>query len=429
MSVNDITYNAQQAVAIAANQALLASRQATFAVGGCIIENATGKVLAALHNSVLKPFPNSEAQPAFRLHDPTAHGERRLIDWYFENQQRLALPPTHALTLVTTLDPCAMCAGALLTAGFNVAVSALDTFAGINHNACFNFPGLPAALPKVAQATWGYYAIEAPLEREYAGPLTGPIYAGEHIEAATASLTSSLFETSVNTVHDESSSAGLPPSELKDPSNLPLHSKVRQALANLSPWSLRSKSDNPRLAGPELAQPLLETASQADTFNAVALLDPFGNLLSCLGGSEKRSPIRSAFMETTRSYAALRWTLMNHVDPLVRNEAREHLTHPRHCTFVMLVFPDPTDSEAVMTLGAYGSTVERNTAPSFPSSLQYVLLPAGRTGKEVARLAQNLPPFYTHNVQLAPSQVWDKALVRAVSSKLCHAQRADFAPE
>ncbi|MFJ4445689.1 nucleoside deaminase [Pseudomonas sp. NPDC089422] len=427
--MNDVTRSAQQAVAIAADQAILASRQATFAVGGCIIENATGKVLVALHNSVLKSFPNSEAQPAFRLHDPTAHGERRLIDWYFDNQQRLALPATHLLTVVTTLDPCAMCAGALLTAGFNVAVSALDTFAGINHDACFNFPGLPTAPRELAQATWGYYAIGAPLEREYAGSLEGPIYPGDHIEAATASLTRSLFETSVNSVHDESSAAGLLPAVLKDPASLPLNSTVRQALANLSPWSLRSKSDNPRIPGSELAQPLLETASQADTFNAVALLDPFGNLLACLGGNEKRSPICNAFMETTRSYAALRWSLMNHADPRVRNEALEHLTHPRHCTFVMLVFPDPTGSEAVMTLGAYGSTVERNTAPSFPPSLQYVLLPAGRTRREIAELAQNLPPFYTHNVQVSPSQVHDEELVRAVSSRPAPPQRAVSAAE
>ncbi len=90
MKANDFTQNAQQAVAIAANQALLASRQATFAVGGCIIENATGKVLVALHNRVLEPSA-SQAQPAFRLHDPTGHGERRLVDWYFD-QPRSALP-------------------------------------------------------------------------------------------------------------------------------------------------------------------------------------------------------------------------------------------------------------------------------------------------------------------------------------------------
>ncbi|MEN5036437.1 nucleoside deaminase [Pseudomonas sp. TWI929] len=418
MTADNLTHNAQQAVALAASQALLASQQATFAVGGCIIENATGKVLIALHNRVLEAVPGSQAQPAFRLRDPTAHGERQLVDWYFENRQRLALPPTRELTVVTTLDPCAMCAGALLMAGFNVAVSALDTFAGINHNGHFDFPGLPAAPRQLAQATWGYYAVSPPFAREYAGALQGPVYAGQALDAATLGLTSSLFEVSVNLIHDESSNTGLPPSALQDPASLPSSSEVRQALASLSPWSLRVRSEHPRIPGPELAQPLIEAATEGDGDNAVALLDPFGNVLACLGGAENGSPVRTAFMETTRAYAALRWALMNHAQAQVRREAQQYLTHPRHCTFVLLRFPDPTGSEAVMTLGAHGSTVERHTVPSFPSSLQYVLLPPGRSNKEVALLAQHLPPFYTQNVQVAPCQVLDDALVQAVTHQL-----------
>ncbi|MDZ3990587.1 hypothetical protein PspTeo4_02368 [Pseudomonas sp. Teo4] len=201
----------------------------------------------------MQPSTSSKSQPGFRLHDPTAHAERRLIDWYFENQQRLALPAPAELTVVTTLDPCAMCAGALLTAGFNVAVSAHDTFAGINHDERFEFPGLPPALRRIAQTTWGYYAVGTPFDREYAGAPDGPIYAGEQVDAATSSLTSSLFAASVNQVHDESSNTGLPPSALKDPLTLPAQSEVRQALASMSPWSLRIRSDNPRI--PELNWP------------------------------------------------------------------------------------------------------------------------------------------------------------------------------
>ncbi|MDZ3990586.1 hypothetical protein [Pseudomonas sp. Teo4] len=130
-------------------------------------------------------------------------------------------------------------------------------------------------------------------------------------------------------------------------------------------------------------------------------------------------------MELTRSYAALRWDLMNHANPLVRREAQEHLTHPRHCTIILLNFPDPAGSEAVMTLGAYGSTVERHTAPSFPSGLQYVSLPTGCKHKDVAELAQRLPPFYTQNVQIAPCRVLDDDLVRAVTDSLGQAQRAE----
>ncbi|MGF6394009.1 nucleoside deaminase [Pseudomonas plecoglossicida] len=413
----DTIQNAQQAVDLVANQAILASQQGTFAVGGCIVDNQTGNVLAALHNNVLMPFPNSTVQPPFLPHDPTAHGERQLVDWYFANRQSLDLPPPQQLTVVTTLDPCAMCAGSLLTAGFNVAVSAIDTYAGINYNSQFDFPTLPPAVRQQARDTWGYYAVDAPIGRPYQGS-QGPIHAGQSIDAAAFTLTSTVFDASVNTVREASNNSGLPPSQLKDPTTLPADSKVRQALSALSPWALQVKSANPRLPGQELAKPLIETARQADTPNAVALLDPFGNLLACLGGVENQSPIRTAFMETTRNYAIMRWTLMNDADPVVRQQANDYLTHPKYGTFVFLYIPDPSSSQAVMTFGAYGSTMEGAVPQSFPSNLQYVLLPEGTTAQEVAQLALNLPPFYTQSVQVAPSQVLDAALVSAVQALL-----------
>ncbi|MNG96008.1 tRNA-specific adenosine deaminase [compost metagenome] len=409
--------NAQQAVELVANEAILANQQGTFAVGGCIIDNATGAVLAALHNNVLMPYPGSTAQPPFLPHDPTAHGERQLVDWYFANRESRNLPPPQQLTVVTTLDPCAMCAGSLLTAGFNVAVSAIDTYAGINYNSQFDFPTLPPAVRQQAQRTWGYYAVDAPTPRAYQGS-GAPIFAGQSIDAAAFTLTGSVFDASVNNVREQSNNSGLPPSELKDPATLQADSKVRQALAQLSPWALQVKSANPRVPGPELARPLVETASRSYTCNAVALLDPFGNLLACLGGAQDQSPIRTAFMETTRNYAIMRWTLMNDDDPQVRAQASQYLTHPKYGTFVFLYIPDPETSEAVMTFGAYGSTMEGAVPQSFPSNLQYVLLPDGTTAKAVAQLAQNLPPFYTQSVQVAPSQVLDGELISAVQALL-----------
>ena len=124
--------SAQEAVDTVANQAIYAALQQTFAVGGAIINNATGELIAVMHNNVLMPFPGNTTT-FFLPHDPTAHGERQLVDWYYQNAARLSLPPPNQLTIVTTLDPCAMCAGSLLTAGFNVAVSAIDDYAGINY--------------------------------------------------------------------------------------------------------------------------------------------------------------------------------------------------------------------------------------------------------------------------------------------------------
>lgn len=404
--------SAQEAVDIVANQAIYAALQQTFAVGGAIINNATGELIAALHNNVLMPFPGN-ATTWFLPHDPTAHGERQLVDWYYQNAVRLNLPAPDQLTVVTTLDPCAMCAGSLLTAGFNVAVSAIDDYAGINYNSQFNFPSLPPTIRQQAQGTWAYYAVAAPVNSPYQGS-TRPVFGGESIDSTGYFLCSSIFSASVNTVRDASNNSGLPPDQLQNPATLPANSKVRQALTALSPFALTVQSANPRDPGVELAAPLLKTAQQSRVFNAVALIDPFGNLLACLGGAEDQSPIRTAFMETTRNYAVMRWTLMNDPDPAVRAEAGHYLTHPKYGTFVFLYAPDPSTPQAVMTFGAYGSTMEGPVPQNYPSNLQYVLLPGNTTAQALSTLAQNLPPFYTQSVQVAPAQVLSQDLINAV---------------
>lgn len=404
--------SAQEAVDTVANQAIYAALQQTFAVGGAIINNATGELIAALHNNVLMPFPGNTTT-WFLPHDPTAHGERQLVDWYYQNAVRLNLPAPDQLTVVTTLDPCAMCAGSLLTAGFNVAVSAIDDYAGINYNSQFNFTSLPPTIRQQAQGTWAYYAVAAPVSRPYQGS-TRPVFGGESIDSAGYFLCSSIFSASVNTVRDASNNSGLPPDQLQNPATLPANSKVRQALTALSPFALTVQSPNPRDPGLELAAPLLKTAQQSPEFNAVALIDPFGNLLACLGGAEDQSPIRTAFMETTRNYAVMRWTLMNDPDPAVRAEAGHYLTHPKYGTFVFLYAPDPSTPQAVMTFGAYGSTMEGPVPQSYPSNLQYVLLPGNTTAQALSTLAQNLPPFYTQSVQVAPAQVLSQDLINAV---------------
>lgn len=405
--------SAQEAVDTVADQAILAAIQQTFAVGGAIIDNATGEVIVAMHNNVLMPFLGNTTY--FLPHDPTAHGERQLVDWYYEHVAALNLPVPSQLTVVTTLDPCAMCAGSLLTAGFNVAVSAIDTYAGINYNSLFNFPSLPPKIRQQAQNTWAYYAIGAPVNRAYQGS-TKPAFGGQGIDSSSYYLTASIFDASVNTVREASNNSGLDPSQLQNPATLPANSPVRKALTKLSPYALTVTSSNPRDPGAELAPPLLQAAQKADVFNSVALLDPFGNLLVCLGGVENQSPIRTAFMEATRSYAVMRWTLMNDPDPLVRAQAEQYLTHPKYGTFVFLYAPDPTTPQAVMTFGAYGSTMEGPVPQSYPSNLQYVLLPGNTTPQALATLAQDLPPFYTQSVQVAPNQVLSQDLINAVKN-------------
>jgi len=110
---------------------------------------------------------------------------------------------------------------------------------------------------------------------------------------------------------------------------------------------------------------------------------------------------------------------MNDPSPEVRAEAEQYLTHPKYGTFVFLYAPDPATPQAVMTLGAYGSTMEGPVPQSYPSNFQYVLLPASTTAQAVSELAQTLPPFYTQSVQVAPAQVLSEALIASAQQGGC----------
>jgi tRNA(Arg) A34 adenosine deaminase TadA len=291
---------AEEAVRIAAGKAIEATLQSTFAVGGILLDNRRGTVICALHNNVLEMF---EGRKLFLLHDPTAHGERQIVDWYFKNRKRLSLPDPADLTVITTLDPCAMCAGALLTAGMNVGVSGSDDYAGINYNLSFQFPSVPAKWKKVAQSTFSYYGVETPVKRAFQGG-KGAAFPKQSVSAHTYFLTEAIFESSVNTVRLLDNNSGKNPSDLKNPKGLPATSKVRRALLKTCPQAFSVTCSEPRLPGKELADILMSTAKNAHrkgaAFNSVAFLDSFGNLLLCSGGAEDRSPIRTAFMELTR---------------------------------------------------------------------------------------------------------------------------------
>lgn len=410
--------NAEEAVRVAAGKSIEASLQKTFAVGGILLENRTGKVFCALHNNVLEDYEGSRV---FLLHDPTAHGERQIVDWYFSNRKRLKLPEPKALTVITTLDPCAMCAGALLTAGFNVGVSGSDNYAGINYDLSFEFHSVPANWRKIAQSSFAYYAVDEPVKRAYQGGKASA-FAGQSISSYTYCLTETIFESSVNDVRELDNNSGKDPSQLTNPKSLPRNSKVRKALLDACPHAFRLTCSEPRIPGKELAEVLVKAAKKAQregaAFNAVAFLDPFGNLLLCQGGAEQDSPTRTTFLELTRAYAHVRWVLMNDRDKSVREQASDVLTHPKFGTFVFLYAPDPTTPQGLMTLGAYGSTMEGPIPDTFPSNLQYVLLPEGVSHGAVSELAMKLPPFYTTSVQVAPTQVMDEALIAETHSLL-----------
>lgn len=402
VSEKAVVNDADEAASVVLSQAMNAAAQGSFAVGGCIIENATGRMIISMHNNVLKPLNGTDKAFTF---DPTAHGERQLVYWYYANKERLALPEARDLTIVTTLDPCAMCTGALLTAGFNVAVVAIDDFAGINYDESFSFDDLPVDLRNQAKSTFGYYACGNALTdpgmyvRSYVGG-NDVAFKDTRVSAQHLMGCGDIFQASVNTIRDNSSDSGLAPNELSNPASLPDDSPVKKAYRAIYPGAFEMSIPNTRMPNSELYSLLVDVKeSQPGAKNAVALLDPFGNVVLCLPDTYEVSPVHTAFMNVTQSYATARYALMN--DESTRPEAMKTLTHPKYGTFVFLYAPNPGDSTTVMTLGAYGSTMEGAVPQIFPANFQYYHPPQQGTVEELASVIMNLPPFYIELVQIS----------------------------
>ena len=145
----------------AASQAASAG---TFGVGGILLDNLTGEIIHSMRNRVIErlQYTNSSGvkiQGASFPLDPTNHGERQMVSWYYENRGILNLKAPQDYTIATSLDPCAMCSGSLITAGFNVAVIAPDPEAGTNWTDLADYPQLDYRLKTKLSDKFGYYGV------------------------------------------------------------------------------------------------------------------------------------------------------------------------------------------------------------------------------------------------------------------------------
>ncbi len=396
------------AVARAADMATQAYGQGTFSVGGTLLD-PLGNELNAIHNNVVVNG---------LTHDPTAHGERQLIDWYYAQlAQGITLPPPAEMTIVTSLDPCCMCSGAILAAGFKVVSGAFDDFAGINYNRQASFPSLSPGLRRQAQTRYTYPAVTGSA-RGFARPATGtalstPFAAGQTVDQADVALCQALFQATVNQVKN-TINTDLAADRLCDPATLPADDPLILALKAIDPAALTYRAPARGLPDAGLATHLQAAARvdlvQGGSGNAVALLDTFGNLLLCMPGHEHISPLQTAFMCLTRNYAALREQLIN--NPAVGAEkTRRYLGHPKHGTWVFAKGPDDS-ARSLMELGAFGSTMEGAVPAENPVPLQYVVPSMSPTA--LTAWCQQLPPFYSRCVVVNPLQVQNQALIAAM---------------
>ena len=400
------TIDVQAAVAIAAAEAIAAKTQGTFGVGGLMLDQH-GNVLQSLHNNVIKQG---------LIFDPTAHGERQLIDWYYaERAKGRDLPPPQDITIVTSLDPCCMCSGAILAGGFNVVVAAPDREAGIDHDVSAGFGALPQALRAQAASTFSYPAIlgSSLYARAASGAAPKSFFIGKTISEPTQALCALVFEATSDEVM-RLFQTDLPAEQLRDPATLAPDHAIARALKQVYPDALTYRcaplTPDAGLA-PFLLQAMTRDREHGGDGDAVALLDSFGNLLLCMPGRMTRSGIRSAFMEATRAYAQLRYKLMAGAPPERQQEVRRYLGHPKDGTLVFAKGPDAS-AISFMNLGAYGSTMEGPLPGNNPAQFQYVVPAIAQA--ELDAICAAMPPLYSDIIRIHPTQVTDRELIDAL---------------
>lgn len=400
---NTYLHNAQGAAEVALSRAQAANASGTFGVGGAIIENSSGRMIFALSNHVLETLkPAVQITPGEAYtYDPTAHGERQLVYWYYENRVAMNLPEPSQLTVVTSLDPCAMCTGTLLSAGFNVGVVAIDDWAGINYTTQFNFPGLPEWLKQMIQARFGYYAVDG--TRIYVGG-DSVAFRSNTVTQATHQDSLSVFLGNVDKIRVNSQGSGVDPKYLTDPAKLPDVSAVKTAYKAGFSGAFSHKLANFRAPDATLKGILTTLVNSTPRAkNAVAIIDPFGNLIMASADTFDVNPVATGFMNLVQGYSKIRFNLVNNPD--TTTEARKSLTHPKYGTFVFLYAPSSNDLLTLKDLGAYGSTMEGAIPQTTPSNFQYYYPPREGTMTELLALIANMPPFYTKNVGIVPEQV------------------------
>ena len=395
--------SAEQAGALVEWIASGAAQAGTYGIGGALIDNATGRVLHRIPNQVvrkLRPEVQADAGTSF-TYDPTAHGERQLVYWYYQNREKFKLPPASTLTVVTSLDPCAMCTGSLLTAGLNVGVIAPDTFSGINYAEDGKFNDLPPDLQSKALATFAYYAVDA--GRGFQGSKSAA-FADSKVTMATFQGCETIYQDSAQDVRRTRKGTGTDPKSLQDPMTLPAAAPVVAAYraAYAGAFSLKlADFRRPDSSLQQLLRSLVDSTPGAT--NAVAFVDPFGNLVVAAADSPQVSPVATAFMNVAQTYSTVRFGLVD--DPTTSAVTQQTITSPKFGTFVWLYAPDPTVSTTIEDLGAYGSTVESALPQTQPSNFQYYLPPRNGTAAQLQQVIDSLPPLYSQLIKISPQQV------------------------
>ncbi len=375
----------------------------SFGIASILVENASGKIIGAQANSVDGRLSSTTSVEAGNLYpfDPTAHGERKMTYWYFEHQSKLSLPDPRELTIITSLDPCAMCTGTLLEAGFNVGVFAIDDFAGINFDSSGKFADLPQPLRAQALARFGYYGAEG--GRAFQGN-DAVAFARTMVSQASLDECHSVYQDNADNPRSARADSSTDPSTLSDPATDPQAEPIRAAFQKSFPQAFKIRISNFRKPTRQIQTML--TSLVDDTVgakNAVAFIDPFGNLVCASADTFPGNPVATCLQNVLQTYEKTRFALMD--DAQTAPVANKTLTSPVNGTFVFLYAPSMRIATDYANVGAYGSTFGSPAPITSPSPFQYFLPPRRGTAAEMRQAISQMAPLYSQHIKIDPQKV------------------------
>lgn len=338
-----------------ANRVVELARQAkdagTFGVGALLVHKG-GRILHADRNRVLE---------GGRVCDPTAHAERRVIDWYFEQWERgVSLPPCDECIVVSSLDPCVHCAGAILVSRFKSMSLAADANAGIRSKP--NFECVPAKLRETAASTFfGFEGIEQflPVSQRTAAEkfVVDAHNAFESSRAAAQTVVAGVYSPEMDTV---------------ETSDLPAQEP------ELLVWPFSNESLSELTA--------FMTGKGKIGIDTAAFVDTRFRTIVAATDQVEKSPVRLALAELVRGQA--------------RARRSQQLSHARDCLLITHDGP-ADDATGLITLGAYGSMIE---IPSPAARENWEYLVAKQPEQMLLDMIRNLPPLYSDYIKIWPKQ-------------------------
>jgi tRNA(Arg) A34 adenosine deaminase TadA len=431
--VNPVT-SANEAAERVWEQAEIAAGQSCYGIGGMIVENKTGRIIKAWGNRAQGQLKSGEYYPL----DPSNHGETQLVRWYYDNQRSIKkdlgyLPKPSDLTVVTSLDPCAMCAGGLCAAGFNVGVIAPDdSGGGVNWDNSGAFPNAPTSIQEQLKSLFGYYKAEGIGYRKIYQGNQNLLFSTETLSQKVFQANADAFTNSAAQVSKTRKEARINPKDLKDPTTLPTNNATVLALKERFPEALTlrltEKADisasglNPEDVENIYYQPSLElyrrlqeaVTSEPGAENAVAVVDRFGNLLTIGVDKPSEGPIETALLNAVSDYSRFLFDLISEASDAgipfqyKQSDAYQYLSSAADSTYIYLRCPSAGEAQTLKDLGLFGSASE--------DVIQYIETPKRGTKLDFENQVRGLPIYYLQSERVSPVQSVPEEAVLVVST-------------